>query len=154
MNKNPLDLEPVLLDIGGLDKAPTDRGLTVRPRGDFLVVNVGQNDMYAAIELTSREAADLREALTNKMTLEEQAAEAFKTLFRVINKMGTGEQAVGDALRDAMNHEHRTLIQQWWSVIAKVITDYSKTKWFDARNEDSVKWAKEVAKVESFMRFI
>ncbi len=143
-----------LLDIGGLDKESVDRGLILRMRGDFPVLTVAHNDMMATIELTRAEATDLREALVSSMTLEEQAAEAFKMLFRVINKMGTGEKAVGDGLRDAMNNQHRTLIQQWWKVIAEVIVDYSKTKWFDARNEDSVNWAKEVAKVESSMRFI
>jgi hypothetical protein len=55
-----------------------------------------------------------------------------------------------------MKREHRTLIQQWWSAIASVIKEYSTTRegWFDARNEDSVKWARKVAEIPGYMRFI
>lgn len=146
----------VVLDIGGVDKEPVDRGLLVRRHGDFLKVTVADGDMLATIPLDARELRDLRAALAENMTLEEKATEAFETLFAVINKMVYGDEAVSKALAEMMRRQHRTLIQQWWGMIARTIGAYAKTpdNGFDARNEDSVKWAREVAKVPPQMRFI
>lgn len=151
-----MDLGELVLDIGGLDQKPVDRGLTVRRRGDLLAVSVGDHGVFSTIELSADEVQRLRDALVGKQTLEEQATEAFDTLFSVLNKMVYGEEALINALNAKMEREHRTLIQQWWGVIATVIKKYALTKdgWFDLRNEDSIKWAREVAKVESGMRFI
>lgn len=146
----------LVLDIGGLDKMPTDRGLTVKKRGDFTAITVAQNDMFATIELTKDEVLRLREALASDLTQEECATEALNTIFDVSNKMCTGEEVLLRVFNEAMGRQHRTLIQKFWGVIAAVIKEYAATKegWYDLRNEDSVKWAREVAKVESHMRYI
>ncbi len=154
MNNKETPVVKIVLDIGGLNKAPVDRGLILGYRGDFPVLTVAYNDALSTIELTTAEARDLRDALAGEQTLEEQATEAFDTLFRVINKMGGGEKAIVAALNEKMNREHRTLIQQWWGAIATVIKEYAANKFFDLRNEDSIKWAQAVSKVESYMRFI
>lgn len=160
MNNQPehLNLGALLLDIGGLDKAPVERGLTLRKAKTegVLVLNVGNSGEFAAIRLNADETQRLREALGASLTLEERAIEAFDALFYIINKMSFGEEAIGKALSEMMRRQHRTLIQQWWGVVAKAIANYSRTMpgSYDLRNEDSVKWAKEVVKVPAAMRFI
>jgi hypothetical protein len=86
--------------------------------------------------------------------LEERAEKAVDELFNVVNKMGGGEKALIKVLSRAMNRQHRTLIQQFWGVIAIVIRKYADEGQCDLRNQDSLNWAKEVSKIESYMRYI
>lgn len=58
------DLGILLLDIGGLNEMPVDRGMTVRRRKDgTLALSIGDNDMIAGIKLTDKEEALLRDIL-------------------------------------------------------------------------------------------
>lgn len=88
--------------------------------------------------------------------LEFEASIAIDELFRIINKMGEGERVIIRVFEEKMLREHRTLIQAWWRVMSHVIGTYALTKegWFDARNEDSIKWARQVASIKQFMSFI
>ncbi len=63
MNNNSLDLGKLVLDIGGLNEMPTDRGITVRKKGEETVLCIANNDMLASIRLTKEEAAKLKETL-------------------------------------------------------------------------------------------
>lgn len=53
----------LLLDIGGLDKEPVARGLTLSQEGDRKVLTVADNGMFATIRLTEDEQSLLRQAL-------------------------------------------------------------------------------------------
>lgn len=89
----------------------------------------------------------------SKKALKEEATAALNTLFDVSNKMNIGEEVLIEVFNEAMRRQHRTLIQGFWRVISAAIKEYSASQ-FDLRNEDSVKWAKEVSKIEAFMRYV
>ncbi len=59
-------------------------------------------------------------------------------------------------MRHKINCEHRTLIQSFFRMIQQVIQKYSKEDFSnsDARNEASLKWAKEVSKIEAYLPLI
>jgi len=58
-----MDIGKLLLDIGGLNNEPVDRGLAVYARDGKTVLSVGDHGVFAAIHLTDDEKAKLREAL-------------------------------------------------------------------------------------------
>lgn len=61
------DLGILLLDIGGADVNPVDRGMTVRRRKDgTLAIVVSDNDLYAGIKLTAEEETKLRDLLNKE----------------------------------------------------------------------------------------
>ena len=80
--------------------------------------------------------------------LNERNKKAVDEFFRLCNYM------------EHLNGEHRTIIQNFFRLISAVIKAYAAqvtgkpTMWTDLRNEDSAKWAKEVAKIDVGMRHI
>jgi len=61
------DLGILLLDIGGLNEMPVDRGMTVRRKKDgTLALSIGDNDMIAGIKLTAEEETKLRDLLNKE----------------------------------------------------------------------------------------
>lgn len=89
-----------------------------------------------------------------KDELEVTATRAVDDLFYVVNKMGTGEEVLVKVFVEKMYREHRTLLQSFWRVMFQVIKAYATCP-SDLRNEDSVKWAKDVVEcVPSYMRYI
>jgi hypothetical protein len=56
-----------ILDIGGLDKAPVDRGLLLRPENDGdLTLTVGARGTFGSIRLTPAEVVLLKDALEGR----------------------------------------------------------------------------------------
>ena len=80
---------------------------------------------------------------------------AMETIVRELNTMGN-EEFVAGLIGDRLSITHRTLQQNFWRSIAQVIERLASTEpnRYDARNEASVKWAKEVAKLKSYFPFI
>ena len=144
----------LVLDIGGLDKEPVDRGMTVRRDGDFMKFSVGDNGFFTGISLDQDEVKRLRAALASGQTNEEEAAEAVATLFDVANRMNGGDGAIVAAITDAVRHQHRTIIQKFWGAVAAAIATYAETGTADERNADSLAWAKKVYPIDRFMRYI
>ena len=85
--------------------------------------------------------------------LKEKNKKIVEDFFRLCNVMGN-EDDLATAISEHINREHRTTIQCFFKTISRVIVDYAKTGQCDLRNEDSLKWAKEVAKIDNGMRFI
>ena len=81
--------------------------------------------------------------------LNKDMAEQF---FRLCNSMS--ERELSDALKDALDRQHRTVIQSAMGVLRNVIEHYAREHGSDLRNEDSLKWAKEVSKVDGYFRYI
>jgi hypothetical protein len=89
--------------------------------------------------------------------LKEDVEAAVETLANAVNVMGTREQAfVADVLHRRLDRQHRTLQQNFWRMIAKIIQKVGETPehYYDLRNEASVKWAQEVSKIEKHFPFI
>lgn len=68
------------------------------------------------------------------------------------------EEELGKALAHAFLGTHRTL-QQGMARVAyhffqEVVARTEGDHWVDARNEDAVKWARKVAALEHYFRFI
>lgn len=82
---------------------------------------------------------------------------AVKSLADELNSMGNSDQAFAqDVVFDELNRQHRTLQQNFWRSIAGVISKLASVSpsYFDGRNEASVKWAKEVAKIQTYFPFV
>lgn len=89
--------------------------------------------------------------------LKESVEAAVETLTNAVNVMGTREQVfVADVLHRRLDREHRTLQQNFWRMIGRIIQKVGETPehYYDLRNEASVKWAKEVSKIETYFPFI
>ena len=74
----------------------------------------------------------------------QKMAEAYDKMSHLVNVMGSTEPMV-KALLSCVQSDHRTLQQSFFGVIFKLIEDYGKTKYFDLRNEASVKACKDIA---------
>ena len=71
------------------------------------------------------------------------------------NSMSEKEMAEGIA--EALNGEHRTLQQTFFRVFVSSMEEYGKNfdyARFDARNAESVKFAKDVSEMETYFPFI
>lgn len=72
----------------------------------------------------------------------QEMKEGLEHLFNALNNFSHKEKA--EEFFKGLINEHRTLQQNFWRSIAKVIQLYSETKFFDLRNEDSIEWCKKV----------
>ena len=68
--------------------------------------------------------------------------EIVDTLVQNVNHFDYEDQAHNFFV--ALSRQHRTLQQNFWRMISKVVDMYGKTEFKDARNEHSVKWCKAV----------
>ncbi len=78
--------------------------------------------------------------------LKMEMEEAISHLGNAVNNFNYGEQSV--EFFNQLSRQHRTLQQNIWRMIVNTIREYADTKYFDLRNEDSVKFCK---KVQEFM---
>jgi hypothetical protein len=67
---------------------------------------------------------------------EEQMKVAFEALGYALNNFNYKEQA--ELFFGRLSREHRTLQQNFWRMMIKVIEKYADSEWYDARNEASV----------------
>ena len=83
--------------------------------------------------------------MSYKDELQKEMREVVDQLGNVINNFSYDDQA--DAFFQMLTRQHRTLQQNFWRMIIKVILRYADTKWFDPRNEASVELCKKFKKL-------
>lgn len=87
----------------------------------------------------------------NKKQIEENVS----TMLKMMNSVGArGNNDYSQAILNKLNNEHRTIIQNFFRTLQFTITEYSKTEHSDLRNEASVEWCKEVAKIDTYLPFV
>lgn len=122
----------------------------------FEVVMDVMDDFDANIIL-STEVFDSHGIITisqiNDKTREERNKAWTREAFDLVNWMGNWDD-LADVLIKKLRTEHNTLKQSFFRMIHKVIKAYSKHEYFDARNEASVRWAKEVAELDGYFPHI
>jgi phosphoenolpyruvate-protein kinase (PTS system EI component) len=79
-------------------------------------------------------------ALANGKTQKETAYDATKEILDAVNIMGNDKEVV-EGIVEALQHNHRTLQQNYWRVMMQVIKEYSEFR-HDMRNEGSVDMCK------------
>lgn len=84
---------------------------------------------------------------------EQQNKEWVQKAFDLVNWLGNWDD-LAQILANHIDTEHRTLIQSFFRMIQEVINEYAKHEYFDDRNNGSLKWAKEVAKIKAYMPHI
>ncbi len=82
--------------------------------------------------------------LLNDQKFEDDMREVVNKLGDLINNFDTRGQA--DAFCKALMRQHRTLQQNFWGVMIKVIFEYAETDRYDLRNEASVQLCKKLKK--------
>ncbi len=87
--------------------------------------------------------------MNERKKINQEMAEQF---FRLCN--GMSEREVAEALKDALDRQHRTVIQSAMGVLRDVIEHYAQTHGSDLRNEDSLAWAKKVNEHSTNFRYI
>jgi len=77
--------------------------------------------------------------MNHKDELEEEMKKVWDKLSNTLNGFSYEEQA--EAFFRMLSNEHRTLQQNFWRMMIKVIRKYAETKegWYDLRNEMSVR---------------
>ncbi len=73
-------------------------------------------------------------------------------VIREVNVMG-GEEDMVQGMVEALQGSHRTLQQSFMRVFSKAMQDYQNTG-ADLRNEASVNYAKEIAKIDYHFPFV
>ncbi len=84
-----------------------------------------------------------KEKTWSELDFEDKEALAIRTIFRSLNYSGRDD--LEKLLGHILHTEHRTLQQNFWRMIANIGEKYyenSQPRYFDARNEDSVKFTK------------
>ena len=73
-------------------------------------------------------------------TIQEAIEKGFKDISYALNNFSYKEQA--EAFFNVLSREHRTLQQNFWKCIVDVMRKYGEQKYFDNRNDQSVKFCK------------
>lgn len=84
---------------------------------------------------------------------QKRAEELMRELVNLTNRMGS-EGDVVQGMLAGLTSEHRTLQQMFMGCMAETIRQYGGLSYYDARNEDAVRWAESVAEIDSNFRFI
>lgn len=79
--------------------------------------------------------------------------ETAQKFFELCNIM-SNDRSLADAFKDCLDKQHRTVIQSAMGVFSNVINHYAEFHRADPRNEDSLKWAREVSKIDNHFRYI
>jgi hypothetical protein len=85
--------------------------------------------------------------------LEERSEKLAREFFELCNIMSSEDQ-VRNALTDALDRQHRTVIQNAMGVLRDVIKHYAEFHGSDLRNQDSHEWAKKVTKDSTYFRYV
>lgn len=80
--------------------------------------------------------------MDRQQQIEEDAKEAVEKLSRMVNCFD--DSAVAKAFAENMLRQHPTLQQSMMRVIVETIKAWSETKWFDLRNEATVKLSQKI----------
>jgi len=78
---------------------------------------------------------------------------AMKVIADRLNFMGHGDVCIRSML-GSINKMHRTIQQNFFRAIARVIKEYSQQEYSDLRNKASKEWCKRVAEIEDYFPFI
>lgn len=109
--------------------------------------------MESARSILSRKKIAGRPIMATFEEIEKKNEEIVDDLFRALNVM-SNEKHLAKALIERVKKEHPTLQQGFMGVLAAVIQAHGEREYTDARNEVSVKWAKEVSKIPHYFPFI
>jgi len=92
----------------------------------------------------------------NDMNNEEKVAKMIEDLSRIVNGGGYHKERLAKAMAKQFLREHNTLQQLMLGTIQKFIVEITELEYLpvDARNEASIKWCKEVAKLDARFPFI
>ena len=82
----------------------------------------------------------------------EDAKKALELLLNQCNIMNPGYD-LGELMADIVEREHRTIAQKFIKEINTFLVKYSETG-YDARNEESVIFAKKVKDIEQFFPYV
>lgn len=72
----------------------------------------------------------------------------------LVNNIAFDYNDAGKVLAEHFSHQHRTLQQIMLAVLASFLKEISKTEFTDLRNEASINWTKEVAKIPANFPFV
>ncbi len=89
----------------------------------------------------------------NNMGRDERNKAFVKEAFDLVNWAGNWD-SLAEAFTEWIQTEHRTLIQSFFRMINQIIEGYSQHTLSDARNENSLEWAKKVAKIDGYFPLI
>lgn len=84
-----------------------------------------------------------------RLEIEEKNKILASELLRQVNIMGNEDELARAILAELLS-AHRTNQQSFIGILKSVLEDYARTEGTDARNEDSKKWAKQVAKIQDY----
>lgn len=82
-----------------------------------------------------------------------EVADAMRVIVDATNTMGS-EQLVTEGIVEGLTSCHRTLQQSFMRCFVDAMKEYGDTRFFDARNEASVEFAKKIGEMEEYFPFI
>ena len=97
-------------------------------------------------------SAELKQHIEHTKRVKE-VREAMEVIVNATNTMGTEDEVVRGMV-EGIENCHRTLQQSFMRCFAEAMKEYGDTRFFDARNEASVKFAKKIGEMEEYFPFI
>jgi len=79
--------------------------------------------------------------------------DAMSKVIDATNYMGT-EKEMAEGMFHALNDSHRTLQQNFFRIFVKTMKDYGDTNFRDARNNESIDFAKTVGEMDTHFPFV
>ena len=113
-------------------------------------------DVYKDPKLTEYLVKVIDELITTykyNMGADERNKLLVREAFDLVNLSGNDRRLSEEFIKHIQT-EHRTLIQSFFRMIQKVIEGYSKHTSSDARNVGSLKWAKDISKIDGYFPLI
>ena len=78
--------------------------------------------------------------------------EHIETLFQLLNGMCNDDQYTRQLIGQ-LRKTHRTLQQNFFRMISKVVNEKAKEEFYDLRNEASIEWSKKAAEATQDVAF-
>lgn len=94
----------------------------------------------------------LKRHMENQKTIK-RVREAITVVIDETNSLGSA-QCISQGIFEALTGSHRTLQQSFMRELVEALEQYSKTNFFDARNEASVKLAGKIVELDHHLPFI
>ena len=82
-----------------------------------------------------------------------EVREAMEVLVNATNTMGS-DKLVSQGIVEGLENCHRTLQQSFMRCFVAAMKEYGDTRFFDARNEASVDFAKKIGEMDEYFPFI
>lgn len=91
--------------------------------------------------------------MSSKKEIVERVEKSMKELLNQVNYMGM-DNDIADAMAKVLIKEHNTIQQTFWRVMQGVAKQYGEMPYHDGRNEQAVKFAKQIAEIDIHLPFI